>query len=403
MSRSRSPYIIGDCWLDKRRDGRSPNTWQIARAIKRSVVYRSTHCEGLDAAKAAIEAFVAEQRARQKQDQTEAQVVPLLMAYWQEHGRKTVNHDQAARSIRTFVAFLAQDCVGARAVVTDLVPTTFERFREWRMGSHTFAIRWGAEQINYSSQGVSGATVQRNINDIRAAVHHAEDNQRIPLSPRIRDLPARYRSEPRDRTLTLQEMSRIAWFASHSPSLFRFVVLLFATAVRPDAALKFDPAAQYDPSTGLIDLHPGAAPQTKKRNAIVPAIRPLRPILEAWSTERTPVVKSRKTAWRNMRRTLCLPSDVIPKTIRHTVATYLHSQNVPANEIAELLGHSGGLARATRIYAKYRPEHLQHVTRALTTLWLAVSREARAFAADHLLTTAGQGGKLIVTRKRQEP
>lgn len=31
MPREDSPYIVGDFWLDKRRDGKSPDTWQIAR------------------------------------------------------------------------------------------------------------------------------------------------------------------------------------------------------------------------------------------------------------------------------------------------------------------------------------------------------------------------------------
>ena len=67
-----------------------------------------------------------------------------------------------------------------------------------------------------------------------------------------------------------------------------------------------------------------------------------------------------------MRRALGLSADVHPKTIRHTIATLLHADGVPGHEIAELLGHEGNLPRTTRTYAKYRPEHLGNVTRALT-------------------------------------
>lgn len=399
MPRLDSPYIVGDYWLDKRRDGRSP-FWQIATAVKRSVVYRSTGCEGLDDAKAALDVFVAEQKARTRQEPNVAEVGPLLMAYWQERGRKAINADQTERSIRTFLAFLAQDQVGARAVVTDLIPATFERFREWRMGPHSFSFKWRGEPYGYESEGVAGATVQRNINDIRAAIHHAEDNLRIPASPRIRDVETRYRSKPRDRVLTMDELARIAWYSAHNPELFRFVVLQFATAVRPMAAAKFDPRIQYDDAAGLIDQHPGAAPQTKKRNAVIPAIRPMKPILRAWAREGASPVTSHKTAWRIMRRALDLSDDVFPKTIRHTVATMLYADDeIPERQIEALLGHEPTLRRTTRIYAKYRPTHLGKAVRALTTLWLEVSRMARAYGADHLLTTKGQGGQIVVVSK----
>ena len=195
-------------------------------------------------------------------------------------------------------------------------------------------------------------------------------------------------------------MMRIAWYASHNRDLFRFVALQFATAVRPAAALKFDPAVQYEDRMGLIDLQPEASPQTKKRNAIVPAIRPLKPVLRAWAREGTKPVGSRKTAWRIMRRTLGLTEDVHPKTIRHTVATMLYAdETVPEREIVELLGHEGKLARTTRIYAKYDPTRLHNVTRVLTRLWLQVSRGARRFGADHLLTTGQRGDKFSVVRR----
>lgn len=399
MSRENSPYIVGDYWLDKRRDGRSPDIWQIARAVKRSVLYRSTHCRGLDDAKGALDAYVAEQKALSRQDAREAEVVPMLMTYWKEHGSKAVNHDQTGRSIRTFIGFLAQDSVGVRAVVSDLIPATFERFRKWRMGPHGFDVPWREMPPYKSDKGVSGATVQRNINDIRAAVHYAEANLRIPMAPKIKDVDKRYKSPPRERVLTIDEMARIAWYASHNKELFRFVALQFATAVRPTPALKFDPK-QYNDRTGLIDQQPEASPQTKKRNAIIPAIRPFRVVLRAWAKDGAKPVGSRKTAWRIMRRTLGLSADVHPKTIRHTVATILYSdESVPAKQVAEMLGHEGELRTTTKIYAKYDPTRLRAVVRALTTLWRQVSREARVYAADHSLTTTGQGGMNVVVER----
>ena len=400
MSRKNSPYVVGEYWLDKRRDGKAPDKWQIAQAVKRSVVYRSTHSRSVDDAKGILEAYVATQRALSRQDSAVAQIAPMLMAYWKERGKKAVNHDQTARSLRTFIAFIAQDSVGLRAVVTDLTPVLFERFREWRMSSHSFQLPWAGKQLEYASKGVSGATVQRNINDIRAAVHHAEANLRIPAAPKIKDLDERYRSPPRERVLSVDEMARIAWYASHNAELFRFVALQFATAIRPVAALKFDPRIQFNARTFLIDQQPGNSPQTKKRNAVIPAIRPLRPVLRAWALDGAKPVGSHKTAWRIMRRTLGLSKEVHPKTIRHTIATLLYAdETVPEREVVELLGHEGKLARTTRIYAKYSPARLGNVTRALTTLWIEVRRQALAYGADHMLTTGQRGDAFRVRRK----
>jgi integrase len=386
MSDDGDRYTDGDYWLDKRRDGKSPDIWQIATKARRTVIYRSTRERSLERAKAALHAYAAEQRATKPQPASEADVAALVMTYWREHGRNAINADQTARSLRTFLAFLAQDR-STVPVVTDLNKALFERFRAWRMGPHSFEMPWAGKPVSYASDGVSGATVQRNVNDVRAAVRYAEDNLRIPSSPRIRDVPKQFRSPPRERLLTIDELGRMAWYASHNPDLFRYIALQLATAVRPDAARKFDPAAQYDPATNLIDLHPHEAPQTKKRNAIVPAIRPLRPVLAAWAREGAKQVGSHKTAWRNMRRVLDLSPDVHAKTIRHTVATMLNrAATVPQREVSELLGHEGELARTSRIYAKYRPEYLQNATRALGRIWLEVSRAARSYNADHRLT-----------------
>lgn len=400
MPRDTSPYVVGEFWLDHRRDGRAKGIWQIARAERGTVIYRSTRTSELEKAKAVLDAHLFELRSLGKQQAHEANVIAHLVLYWKEKGRKSVNSDQTGRSLRTFAGFLMQDRAGVGAVITDLTPALFERFREWRMGPHGFELEWFGDTFEYASQGVAGATVQRNINDIRAAVHHAEANLRIPMAPRIADLDERYQSPPRERVLTMDEMARIAWYASHNPDLFRFVALQFATAVRPQAALAFDPRKQFNAKTGLIDLQPDASPQTKKRNAILPAIRPLRHVLRKWAREGARPVASRKTAWRIMRRTLGLSDDVHPKTIRHTIATMLYADpNVPEREIVELLGHDGKLARTTRIYAKYDPARLSAVTKALTTLWVEVHTLAKAFASDHSLTTVGKGGKNIVEPK----
>ncbi len=403
MSRETSPYVVGEFWLDKRRDGKSPDIWQIARPQAGSVIYKSTRKRDVGEAKAVLDAYFANERSKHKQPAAEAQVVPILWRYWLEKGRKHRNSDQTGRSLRTFVAFLEQDEIGPGAVVTDMLPALFERFREWRMGPHSFAMAWDGEQYDYSSQGVAGDTVARNLNDIRAAFGHAEENQRIPYAPKIRTVALQHLNPLRERVLTEEELARIAWYAFHFPAMFRFVALQMVTSVRPDAAKAFDPRLQYDDRTGLIDLQPHAAARTKKRNAVIPAIRPMRAVLRAWAQEGAKPVKSNKTAWRTMRKVLCLSDDVYPKTIRHTIATWLYADpSVPERQVSEMLGHEGKLSRTSKLYAKYDPNRLKEVERALTIIWRRIGGMARGYAADHSLTIEDKWTALKVVSKRDK-
>ncbi|QPQ55551.1 tyrosine-type recombinase/integrase [Allosphingosinicella flava] len=386
MSRENSPHVVGEYWLDKRRDGKSPY-WQIATAKARTIIYRSTGERDVELAKAKLDAFYVNERSKQKQAPEQAQVVPILWRYWLEKGRKNANSDQTSRSLRTFTAFLIQDDAGPNAVITDMLPALFERFREWRMGPHSFKMTWDGEEYDYSSEGVAGDTVDRNLNDIRAAFGHAEENQRIPYAPKIKAVPMKYLNPLRERVLTEDELARIFWYSSHFPALFRFVALQMCTSVRPEAAKAFNPITQYNDRTGLIDLQPEAAARTKKRNAIIPAIRPMRVVLRAWQRDGYSPVKSNKTAWRTMRKVLELSDDVHAKTIRHTIATWLYADGtVPERQISEMLGHEGKLSRTTQLYAKYDPNRLKEIVRALTMIWLRISKLARAYAADQSLT-----------------
>jgi integrase len=398
MPRETSPYVVGEFWLDKRRDGKSPDIWQIARSQARSVIYKSTGKRALDDAMPILDAYFANERSKQKQPAGEAQVVPILWRYWIEKGRKNINSDQTGRSLRTFVAFLEQDDAGPGAVVTDMLPTLFERFREWRMAPHAFEMDWDGEHFDYTSDGVAGDTVTRNLNDIRAAFNHAEENQRIPYAPKVRAVGEQHLNPLRERVLTEDELARIVWYAFHFPRLFRFVALQMCTSVRPMAALRFDPKTQYE--AGLIDLQPKAKARTKKRNAVIPAIRPMRVVLRAWQREEVEPVESIKTSWRTMRKVLDLSADVFPKTIRHTIATWLYNDSsVPERQVSEMLGHEGKLSRTSKLYAKYDPRRLQEVVRALTTIWMRISRLARAYGADHRLTTEDKSKPLAVVPK----
>lgn len=402
MGRETSPYIVGDCWLDKRRDGRSRETWQIASydPATRSISYRSTRRKGLDDAKGAIHAHVEAARAKRAQAPEDATVIPLLVLYWQEHGRRVVSPAQIASSIRCFMAFLMQDEAGASATVADLTPQVFARFRAWRMGPHAYDVPWGGKDFRHRSDGVRGESVQRNLDDIRAALNHHAENGRLPYSPKVPSVPKEHRSPARDTVLSIEELGAIVAFARDDIDMMRFVLLMIGTGARPEAASLFDPRAQWDDGKRLVDLHPAAWLRTKKVNPVVPAHDELAAMIRAWAASNSRPAKSRKTAWRTMRRALGLNGLVVAKTIRHSVATRLRTMRVPAEEIETLLGHQV-LKGTTAVYAKYDPDYLGNVREALTTIWTAVMDAATVWDAGHLRAKVGNGRTIVVAREAE--
>lgn len=401
MGKDTSPYVIGDCWLDKRRDGRSPDIWQIARydPKARSDVYRSTKCRDINDAIGVIHAHVERERAKGHQPIEAASVLPQLILYYEEHGSKVINPDTIAGSLRHFIGFAMQDEVGARVTVAQINKNLITRYIAWRMGPHEYSLPWRGKEYVHKSAGVRGETVKRNIEDLRAALNHAANNQRIPYVPKIPGVPKDKRSPPRDSVLTINQMGAALAFLSMDKSTWRWVVIMMTTAARPDACLAFDPALQWRKETGLLDMHPPAWPMTKKVNPSIPQIPALQPILQDWMDDPHDPAASRRNAWRLMRASLGLPVEVVPKTIRHTLATLLRSRGVPQEQISALLGHAYA-NRTTAVYAKYDPAYLQEAAAMLSTIWGEIRTAEDRWFADHMRTKDGNGPTTVIDRKR---
>lgn len=401
MSRENATYTVGDYWLDKRRDGKAPGIWQIARYAEksRSVIYRSTKRTDLEDAKAVIHAYVAMERAKQKQDADEAFVVPQLMLYWQEYASEVIKPGVIAGSLRAFIGFLMQDEIGVGATVASLNQNVFKRFRQWRMKPHSFTVVWEGKSFPVASTGVTGESVQRNLDDIRAALNHAAANDRVPYVPKVPSVPTGMRSSPRDVRVSIDDLGAMVAVAKGDRDFQRWLLLMIGTGCRPEAALAFNPAVQWNGD--LVDLHPVGRPRTKKRNPVVPVVRPLRTILAQWKKDGARPVLSRRTAWRTMRRTLGLPANVIPKTIRHTIATELRRRGVPGEQISGLLGHVA-MSRITEVYAKYDPAYLGEARDVLTKIFREVLAARRTWLADHMLTKVGNKPRSVVAIERKK-
>ncbi|WP_395393147.1 integrase [Novosphingobium sp. BL-8A] len=401
MPRENSPLIVGDYWLDKRRDGKSPEIWQIATARAGTVVYRSTKRRDVTEAGNVLRAFEANQRSTTRQETTEAELLPHLFHYLREHGPDVHRLDTVKSSFRAWIGFLMQDELTTGARVGDLTKNVVARFRRWRMAPHSWDIMWDGKQYRHTSKGVTGEAVQRNIEDLRAALNHAEAEKRIPQAPKIPAVDKKLRSKPRRLTLTVQQLGAVVAFADHEPDVQAWLWLMIGTAVRPDAGLAFDPAKQW--LGNVADMHPEGASLTNKRNPIVPVIEPLQLFLANWPDGER--VKSRKKWWGTARRMLNLPEKAIPKTIRHTVSTYLRDHEVPGEQISAILGHKSEddtLERTSEIYAHINPKKMRTAIRVLTKLWSEVEREAAKWRSGHSLTITGDNNKILVELKARK-
>lgn len=398
MSRENSPCIDGDFWLDKRRDGRSPEIWQIASysTKSRSVVYRSTKRRDVEGAKALLHAHAAQERSGARhQAPDEAQIIPAFMRYIREHGEDVMRLDTIKSSARAWIGFLMQDDLGTGATVADIDKLLLARFRRWRMGPHEWKVPFGGKVYEHQSAGVGAEAVQRNMDDLRSAMNHGEAAQRF-TAPKIPMLPSTMRAEPRSTVLTMQQLGAIWGYARQDWPVWREISLQIATGCRPGAAMAFDPASGWNGT--LIDLQPPERKRTKKRNALVPAIEPVHPILDAWLMLPHEQVASRKTWWRAARRALGLPDEVVAYTIRHTVLTFLEMEGVPRFHIEATAGHAPRGTTA-RHYLHFDPANAPKLVEALTKFWTLAWAEAEQWSAEHERTKPVRGKRMTIAKK----
>jgi integrase len=253
------------------------------------------------------------------------------------------------------------DRLGDKVMVKDLTPELQARFREWR-----------------SASGAGGHTVSRDLAALRGALTWAWKHQRILKPPPfISDVPFHARGQPRDRVLSREEVAAIIDACAGRPDrehVIRFIVIELATAGRPQAVLELE-HTNIDLERNLIDpKHPGRT-YSRKRRAIVPMAKAVRPWVVGIEGKlikyRVPIArgegeepifferetKSIKTAW----NAACNDAGVAgatPKTLRHTMLTWLAERGVPYEQRQVLAGHS---ARGTtsRHYEHLSPSYLK--------------------------------------------
>lgn len=388
---SEQPFRIGPYWLSKRPDGRS-SYWYITWYDPGAGTERrkSTRTADLEEAKSVITEHFLTSTRRPKEAPDEAVVALIFADYLEEHAAKKPSAERAVISIQHFMAFLDREqkegrIVGA-AKVSDVTPRLIRRFISWRKGPHSYTYESARDEIvEFRSKGVTPTSISRDISVVRAAISRAYKNGELASMPFIPDVDEDEKSPPRSRVLTQQEFARLLDVAP--PHLFMYLMLAFCTAGRRAAILQLTPA-NVDWVSGLIDLNQKGRAQTRKRRPVLPITQALAPWLRGCTGptfvhyEGRPV-RSIKTAFRTARDQAGLGKDVIPGTIRHTVATELRKRGIPKWEVEAWMGHSS--TSTTDQYAKYDPDYLRRAAAAIDDYF----RELTSYTTRHVRDMTG--------------
>ena len=179
--------------------------------------------------------------------------------------------------------------------------------------------------------------------------------------------------------LTIDELATLR-NAAEQPHLQAFIITMMATVARPGTVLDLT-RVQCDLEHGLIDLNPPGRERTKKRRPVVRLVPSLRPWVQAaegplvsWRGD--PVKKVAKS-WRALRKAAGLSDDVVPYTIRHTMATEMAERNVPELQINLMLGHRMPNSRTTDRYWTRRPGFLIEAAEAVEAVIQEMAQAAQ--------------------------
>lgn len=335
------PGQIGDYWLSQRPGSRQwCRTWYDAttRQTRRASLGTDDFQEG----KLRLFAWFAEFGKLGKQKPQDVPLAQVFVRYWRQYAKDLKSAEQIKISLRYWTEWWGESMV---AEVTKAKQRDF--------------VKW-----LYADGRRSHGYVKRILTDGKSALSWAWKEGEIESAPFI--IPGKD-SDARDRVLTLAESAAL-WVATEHPHERMMLALLYGTLARPEAAL--DLRREFvDFDRWLLAQNPPGRPQTKKCRPTVPVAGCLRQWLQdapagplvAW---RGKPIASFKTAFRGLRERAGLGKDVVPKTIRHTMATELRAAAVPEAEIQGFLGHKayGG---KTEVYAKYRPDYLGSAAAAI--------------------------------------
>lgn len=327
------------CWYD-------PYTRQTKRASLGTAVFQEAQIR--------LAAFVTQNAHRRNEPARDTTIASVFMRYYSQHSQSTRSSGPNRRALELVL----------EVMTPGLCVADYTLIEQKRIAAHL------------KQKGLSAGYSRRVMGIAAAALNWSWKNGEIDKQMPI-TLPPE--GEGRQRTMTIEEMAKL-WDAEMPPHMRLFVALLIGTASRPEALLQLT-REQCDLTHGIIDLNPPGRERTKKRRPRVPIAHFLRPFIEAAGPgplityHGKPIAKINKT-WRTVRRNAGLPEEIVPYTIRHTMATQLITRGVPEIEVAALLGHSMPNLRTTGRYVHVQPDYLTNARKVIDEIASAIDRAA---------------------------
>lgn len=317
-----------------------------------------------DQAERQLVAF-ADTRAVLRLEPVEQVTIKMLATrYYENHAIRLASAEAAQHHARHIIAALGH------LSIADLTIPVQERF-----------------VAGLQERGLSNGYISRILSDLRAGVMRAWKRQEIDRPVHVIDVR---RGPGRDRVLEIAELAAMWSAAADEPHyVSMFLLLALGTGARPGTVLDLT-REQVNVERGFIDLNPPGRDRTAKGRPVVPMAPILRPWIATIPAGHLVQLDGRplgdiKSAWRRLRAKAGLGPEVIPYTLRHTVATHLHTAGVPMEQIAAFLGHSTG-RRTTERYVHFRPEHLGAAKDAVQGL---ISETARLAGRAASISRAG--------------
>lgn len=351
-------YQLGDYWLSQHarsvawcRTWYDPETKQTRRVSLRTADF--------DEAKQKLTDWFVLSRTKSNEPADQMPLAEVISRYWERHGQHLVSAERTKLSLRYWLDYYGEKTVG------DLVGAEVqEGFHQW-----------------LRDKGMIGTSVSRVISAGRAAINFAWKRGEITSVPYIMNVSKEERQTmaPRGRPMDLGELSSL-FEVTNSESLRLFIIMMLATAGRPDA-IKGLTLDRCDVENRLIILNPDGRPQTTKYR---PTVRMPEAVVRLISTLRdqhgrahvvgfgNQPMESVRTAWRGARARAGLDDQVNPYSLRHTMARWLRKEGVPAWEVSAQLGHKRSDLSITEIYAPYDPSYLGNAVKAMDSFFAAL-------------------------------
>ena len=415
---------LGPFWLHWRAER---EVWTIAwyddgggrrtRRICRKTTRVGTRDEDGHPPQEAVDALAdhyAEWRRPVQQPVEEALVEGLLADWLVYTGETNADPVRAADCVAHWLKFFEIERREGRITrgpyVSDIKVALCERYMRWR----------GAQPGIKRGTTISGATISRELAALRAALRRAWKMERIPSAPFVPNIDGKDKPGPKELVYTVEEVARLLDAARRFETrghVHLYIMIMLSTHGRGEAVLELDAETQI--VKGNIHFLVPGEPQTSKRRSIVPIAPTLAPWLEGVkgkviafrATREDGSVLERptasiKTAFEKCLIEAGLCEQVVgddgepvwlppraklgeterrpklkgigsPNTLRHTIATELHTLGVPEAQIDSAAGHSGE-GTNKKNYRHLRPDYLKELVAGVEAYWRKVGEHTDA-------------------------